>query len=301
MRYIRKTCSFPMTCNVCGNTLGPRPYQHEKRCAKRQAFIVANRDEIFRLYSDGVPAYEIGRRFRIGSSIYRYLRMMGVDVRGVKESVALPLCKQRRAVSNYAAHGATHNFCNSSSARTAQMERMFVEEGITNVFQRLDVKCKSKQTLLARYGVDHPMRSKSIALKMSRSRGGRHGKPFGQYSKPHALVVEYLRSVGVHPVVEYMIETPDRNYFFDVKVGDLLIEVNGDYWHCNPRRYKVNDRVSFYGRVVEAGVVWAADARKTTVAVSAGYRTLTVWEYDIISDFKSVKKIIDEAIGRQEH
>jgi hypothetical protein len=50
--------------------------------------------------------------------------------------------------------GAEHNFCKKSSSRIKWEERLFKEEGIINVWQREDVKEKSKHTLSKKYGID---------------------------------------------------------------------------------------------------------------------------------------------------
>lgn len=58
--------------------------------------------------------------------------------------------------------GATHNFSKSSSSRKEWESRLLEIEGITNVFQREDVKEKIKYKLLKNYGVEHALQSPII-------------------------------------------------------------------------------------------------------------------------------------------
>ena len=51
--------------------------------------------------------------------------------------------------------GSTHNFSKNSSSRKDWEDKLLENEGITNVFQREDVKEKSKITCLDKYGVNN--------------------------------------------------------------------------------------------------------------------------------------------------
>jgi hypothetical protein len=55
--------------------------------------------------------------------------------------------------------GAEHNFCKNSSSRKQWEEKLLKEEGIINVWQREDVKEKSKQTCLKNHNVENISKS----------------------------------------------------------------------------------------------------------------------------------------------
>ena len=61
--------------------------------------------------------------------------------------------------------GAEHNFSKNSSSRKQWETRLKTEEGIDNVFQREEVKEKSKKTHLKKIGVDNPSKSSKIQKK----------------------------------------------------------------------------------------------------------------------------------------
>jgi hypothetical protein len=66
---------------------------------------------------------------------------------------------------------------------------------------------------------------------------------------------------------------------FDFKVGKKIIEINGDYWHCNPIKYKAD----YYNKNLKmtAQEKWNYDKQKIEFANSKGFEVLEVWENDI--------------------
>lgn len=79
---------------------------------------------------------------------------------------------------------------------------------------------------------------------------------------------------------------------YDIYIPDLnmLIEFNGDYWHCNPKKYKAD---YFHVKLnMTAKEIWAKDADKEKLAIENGYNFLTIWE----SDYKKNKAVIIKKI-----
>jgi hypothetical protein len=79
----------------------------------------------------------------------------------------------------------------------------------------------------------------------------------------------------------FRINDSKRTYVFDVYVPslNLLVEVNGDYWHLNPFLY-VADHIDEHRNVTARGV-WEADALKYQAAVDLGYKVNVLWESSI--------------------
>lgn len=67
--------------------------------------------------------------------------------------------------------------------------------------------------------------------------------------------------------------------FYDIKINNLLIELNGIYWHCSPKKYKGTDIIKFpnntYKRVQD---IWDKDLLKKKLALDNGYYIETIWE-----------------------
>jgi G:T-mismatch repair DNA endonuclease (very short patch repair protein) len=75
---------------------------------------------------------------------------------------------------------------------------------------------------------------------------------------------------------------------FDIFIPtiNLLIEYNGDYWHCNPNKY-LSDYFN-HKKNKTAKEIWEYDLNKLYLAKNNGYNCLVIWE----SDYKKNKNII---------
>jgi hypothetical protein len=75
---------------------------------------------------------------------------------------------------------------------------------------------------------------------------------------------------------------------FDIHVPalNLLIEINGDYWHFNPLLYAAEHYDD--SRKISAQDIWTRDAEKLKAARAAGYNVLVLWQKDLIEDFEGV-------------
>jgi G:T-mismatch repair DNA endonuclease (very short patch repair protein) len=70
-----------------------------------------------------------------------------------------------------------------------------------------------------------------------------------------------------------------------------VIEFNGDFWHCNPKKY----HKSFIHPIMKrtAADIWERDHIKLSEMESRGYETMVVWESDFLSDKNN---IIEECV-----
>ena len=73
---------------------------------------------------------------------------------------------------------------------------------------------------------------------------------------------------------------------------NLLIEYNGDYWHCNPIKYDelyINKKKS-----MSAKEIWQYDKDKLDLANKNGYTCEVIWESDYRKDSSIIKKLINK-------
>ena len=77
-----------------------------------------------------------------------------------------------------------------------------------------------------------------------------------------------------------------RRKVFDVYVRDLnlLVEVNGDYWHLNPDLYDPDHYDKHRG--ITARDLWKRDAEKQRIAEENGFRTCTLWQKNLEENFE---------------
>lgn len=111
-------------------------------------------------------------------------------------------------------------------------------------------------------------------------------------SKAEFEIIDYLESIGIKCEPSYNVESK----IFDIYVAkyNLLIEYNGDYWHCNPKKYEAN----YYNKKKNktAKEIWEYDKNKLYLAKKYGYNCIVIWE----TDYKKNKNIIKEIFNNYE-
>ncbi len=95
-------------------------------------------------------------------------------------------------------------------------------------------------------------------------------------SECHKVVRQYLLSNNI----VFTEETKIGKKYADFLVGDKIIEVFGDYWHCNPLKY--NKEFYHKHKKLKAKIIWQADKKRIKLLKKSGYSVLIVWERDIL-------------------
>ena len=102
----------------------------------------------------------------------------------------------------------------------------------------------------------------------------------------------FKRLISKAKIRKYQFEYQLGRYSFDFRYGNVFIEFNGDYRHCNPKIYQPN----FYNKVNKktAYEIWSRDKRKLNLATKKGYKVITIWESDFNQDpEKTIQKCIE--------
>jgi len=81
---------------------------------------------------------------------------------------------------------------------------------------------------------------------------------------------------------------------YDIKIGNTIIEVNGDYWHCNPNLYNESYHHTLINKTAKE--IWEYDLNKKINAEIYNYRVFYLWEEfinkssddDILTFIKSI-------------
>jgi len=76
-------------------------------------------------------------------------------------------------------------------------------------------------------------------------------------------------------------------YDFYIPEYNLLIEIDGDFWHCNPTKFPKAEYISQQKNILR-------DQIKNEWAQENGYKLLRFWEDDINNNIKQVKQILLE-------
>ena len=65
-----------------------------------------------------------------------------------------------------------------------------------------------------------------------------------------------------------------------------IIEFFGDYWHCNPIKYKPNDYNRHNKKTAQE--IWDYDKERIKSLEFLGYKVLIIWEYDYIHNTNNI-------------
>ena len=74
-------------------------------------------------------------------------------------------------------------------------------------------------------------------------------------------------------------------YKVDYFLNGKVIEFNGDFWHANPKFYKVDEMLKMFDNTtIQAKEIWNRDKHRLQALEKLGYKILVVWENDYAND-----------------
>lgn len=116
---------------------------------------------------------------------------------------------------------------------------------------------------------------KTNVRKSLKAQGGKSGL--------NKRIGEILSSMGIRYEEEYYLKGGESRYFFDFFLIDhnVMIEVQGDYWHANPKIYEANDIISYPGGLKKSATeMWKKDAKKRA-ALPDNIKLIEIWESEM--------------------
>lgn len=124
-------------------------------------------------------------------------------------------------------------------------------------------------------------------------------------------IIESLNLLGVdindiccYKTSQFRLENTNENcknklFSYDLKIGNKIIEFNGDFWHMNPDVYD-SDYVHPYSNL-SAEEKWEIDEIKLQCAFQNGYDVLTIWEKEYTKNKEIIiRKCVDFLISDYE-
>ena len=129
------------------------------------------------------------------------------------------------------------------------------------------------------YGKKH---NKKSLIKMTKTLT-ENPRKFSSSSKPEKIIFDILNNLRYNTKKTYRID----RYICDIFVEklNLIIEYNGDYWHCNPKKYDQN--YIHPHKKKTAKEIWDEDEIRIDNLKKLGYNLEVIWE----SDFDSLVTI----------
>lgn len=126
---------------------------------------------------------------------------------------------------------------------------------------------KRKKTCLEKYGAISPL-AKNCGVN--------------SISKLSLRVKNILDKNNIKYTIEYKIQSDEgKNRFYDFKINNNILEINGDYYHANPKRYTEDQYLTIHHIKHKVKDIWNADLIKKQLAESHGFNVIYLWEYDM--------------------
>ncbi len=122
------------------------------------------------------------------------------------------------------------------------------------------------------YGKKH---TKESLIKMTKTLT-ENPRKFSSSSKPEMIIFNILKELKYDVKKTYRI----NHYICDIFIIELnlIIEYNGDYWHCNPKRFDSNYLHPHKKKLAKE--IWGDDNIRIDNLKNYGYNLEVIWESD---------------------
>ena len=182
--------------------------------------------------------------------------------------------------------------------------------GVSNPSQLEEIKAKKKETFIKHYGVDNIWKTEEFK-DLTRERWNSYNEEdktrilkgiiykhrTGEISKLEKRILCILKDIGIDFVVQFKIGKYFHKYDAKIVGTKTLLEINGDFWHANPKLYEPNDVLNFSKtNHPKAKDIWKKDEKNRKVAENNGYKVIYLWENEITNktDIELGKFLIDK-------
>lgn len=115
---------------------------------------------------------------------------------------------------------------------------------------------------------------------------------YGRKTSIERKVENKLKELGIEDF--NFSQVLNRKYQYDFRIGkNILLEVHGDYWHGNPRKY--GDSVGLKPLTEQQKTKISQDKIKEQYAKDNGWKLFVIWEEDVNKeDWSVLKEILNE-------
>jgi very-short-patch-repair endonuclease len=256
-----------------------------KRCNGKscKSFVcIVCEKEFFRIPRKGRENNFCGRscasKFYIQNGTYDKWRLLIQPRKGVYKNCEI--CGQQFYIKNCQAE--TKLYCSRKCCGLGRTIK-YSGENANNYGRKEseETKQKKKDTLMMRYGVDN-------AYKLAKHE---------MLSRPQKELTNKIKKLfkNCKIISDYPIGIGKYKVDIFIKEKNIIIEFNGNYWHCNPKIYKED----FFNKKkgMFAKEIWEYDSKRKKELENMGFKVLVVWENDYKNDEKEVIKNLMEGIN----
>jgi G:T-mismatch repair DNA endonuclease (very short patch repair protein) len=258
-------------------------------------------DDIIKMYSDGYSVNDL--KVRYGIDIRNYIKLIGI-ARSNSESKKTKIYENKVKTTLIKKYG-VDNLSKSKQIKQKKKETFMKNFGYENNFCNVEIRSsaiskidynKVKESNIAslakKYGnhITNVAQLEYVREKISNTQKARFSNmsadELRKITEAARAAVKYtssqeiriqsiLNEMGISYTANGFLYAYNWDFIFKNKV---IIEVQGDFWHGNPKRYKKGD-ILLNGLTVD--MVWNKDYRKKKKVENYGYRVYYLWETDI--------------------
>jgi G:T-mismatch repair DNA endonuclease (very short patch repair protein) len=269
--------------------------------------------DVKNMYLDGYTVNEIKEKY--GIDVSNYILLSGIK-RTAKESKKTKKYKEKIEKTLIERYG-VKNLSQSEEIKKKKKNTFLKNYGYENNFNNKKTRDyalskidydktskKMKESLMAKYGKDitNPAQIEWVKKKLSKTQKERLSKlsteQLRELTEKARSKINYVskQELRIQSILNDLNITYTANGFLYSYNWDLIfknktiIEVQGDFWHGNPKLYKETD-ILLNGLTVKD--VWEKDQKKLKLVESKGYKVYYLWESDInnMTDIEILNKL----------
>jgi G:T-mismatch repair DNA endonuclease (very short patch repair protein) len=122
--------------------------------------------------------------------------------------------------------------------------------------------------------------SNSLKSKIELVGRGNWARHFGEFNGNSKIEKEVFLYIKKNLNANVKANVPINKYVVDIIDGKKIIEFYGDFWHANPKYFKMNDKIKSFNINKTAEEIWLHDKQRIDFLESLGYNVLIIWECD---------------------
>ena len=115
-------------------------------------------------------------------------------------------------------------------------------------------------------------------------------------SKKEDEIIDEIKNLGYE--VKHSLRVDSKICDIYVPKFNLIIEYNGDYWHCNPEKYAADYFHTIKQKTAQE--LWDYDKNKIDLILENNYNLEIVWETDLKKNPQLIKQIIEKYESREQ-
>jgi very-short-patch-repair endonuclease len=235
-------------------------------------------DIIFK-YQNESTVLELVSTFNIPyKSILEILKKHGIKIKNISEAVSQKSVRDKYKTTCLLKYG-SENVSGVETIKNKKKATFLENYGVDNVFKTEKFKTEINKIMLEKYGVKRTNNWEILTEEQKNDRIKKLNSG-SNVSNLEKRIGYTLDNLNIKFETQYLI----NRFSYDYYINDinLLIEVNGDFWHANPIKYLPDDILPFPKSIeIKAKDLWLKDKRKNELAIKNGFNIVTIWEMDI--------------------